>query len=312
MKIIAGFDDFKYPNIKSYFEEMKLTYANVYFITAEEACEWNISKEKFIIRNSFSFSKENCEQKLVFFQDNLKEGNFEIICLELRNQDGRLFFTKIAPEILRFTDSNTLLRLIDENLATREKFTAENYKLNLVLNTYSVDELKEISKIPDLDYNQWNFIGNSYRHHQEFELAENAYQKSIELNPVNAEPYSNLLSLYISFKKYDNYENIYSSGMANAYPKYQIIYQDGRYQYLEEDYDMAYSAALSVLTAKQMEDEGAWILGVMSLLKMSENETDITQKAEYYMEAKEMLSKGLVVYRDSNDLKELKEIFEDE
>jgi hypothetical protein len=79
---------------------------------------------------------------------------------------------------------------------------------------------------------------------------------------------------------------------------------------IKVDYDMAFSAALSVLTSKQMQDEGAWVLGVYALLGMSENSTDDEQTVEYYNQAKEMLRRGLFVFPNSESIKNLSKMFE--
>jgi tetratricopeptide (TPR) repeat protein len=184
----------------------------------------------------------------------------------------------------------------------------EEYQMQLVMNQYQPKELEEMQEKFILKANHWNLFGNSFRYYEKYEEAENAYLQSVELDPNNEEPYGNLLSLYIQTDNYENYENVYQKGTKNANPQDFIIYQDGRYQYHQGDYDMAFSAALSVLTSKQMQDEGAWILGVRALMGMGDNERDKEKSLEHYSQAIDMLKKGLFVFPESKGLKQLKEM----
>ncbi len=182
----------------------------------------------------------------------------------------------------------------------------EAYQVQILMNQFSVEQLKKLTQDYTLLAHHWNLIANSYKQFQEYDLAEKAYLKAIELDKTNEDHYGNLLALYIKTDNYTNYENIYSAGMANANPRSYIVLKDGMYHYKQKNYDMAHSAALSVLTAKQMQDENAFILAVTSLFSWAleiENKEEVYEK---FMEGIEMLRLGLIVFPNSEHLNSIK------
>lgn len=188
----------------------------------------------------------------------------------------------------------------------------ESEQMPVLMNQYKPEEMENMLDKYILKAHHWNLFGNSFRNYEKYEQAENAYLKAIELDPKNEEPYGNLLSLYILTESYDNYESVYQKGMQNANPQDFIVLQDGRYQYKKGNYDMAYSAALSVLTSKNMQDEAAWVLGVNALSSMAANETNDDNKTdEYYNQAKEMHSRALFVFPNSESIKNLLKMFDE-
>ena len=183
----------------------------------------------------------------------------------------------------------------------------EELQLQIVLNMLSVAELLEITKKYELKAHHWNLIANSYKQFQEYYLAEKAYLQAIELDPTNEEPYGNLMALYLTTNNYSNYENLYSAGMANANPRSYIVLKDGLYQYKhKKNYDMAHSAALSVLTAKKMQDEDAFILAVSALFSWGLECENQNEGYDKFMEGIEMLRRGLIVFPNSEHLNTIK------
>lgn len=193
--------------------------------------------------------------------------------------------------------------------STKPNFPQE-LQIQIALNLLDKNALMELLEKYRLEAIHWNLIAICFRNFQEYDLAEQSYLNAIDIDPTNAEPYSNLMSLYIHTKSFHNYENIYQAGMANSHPKYYIVFQDGRYQFNKGRYEMAYSAALEVLTASKMQDEYSWILGVSALLKMAEEETDEEKAEKIIEEAKIMLERGLYVFPNSNELNKMKQVFE--
>ncbi len=308
--------DGKYPKLKAYLENQKINKCPVFFITQEEIDKWNVSKETIVYYQTITFNKESCSHILEIIKKSgevdLEQYKFTIETLELNYSNSQLYFSNLTPDMLRYTNSNSLLSAIEESLPDDNDVNNSDVQMKLATNSYSIDEVIKISKLDNLNYNTWNLIGNSFRYYEKYDLAESAFLKSIELKKDNAEPYSNLQSLYLKIEDFEMYEDIYQKGMANAYPKYYIVYQDGRYQYQKGNYEMAYSAALEVLTAAKMQDEGAWILGVLSNFNMAREAENEEQKIEYYNQANDMLEKGLIVYPESAELKRLKsKYFED-
>lgn len=315
----SSFKAENYPQLSKYLIENNLTELEFNFILVEEKAKYDIWDKKYILNSTIAFdlfykkeiidyiveTEPNCTPHLMTHTLYLDGGYFRIGSIPIAN--------------LNTYNSNTLLNLLEQLSASlflvkdnpRGSISSET-ETKLALNLLSFKELNDLIANEILNANQWNLIANSYRYQEKYDLAEAAYLKAIELDPKNEEPYGNLLSLYILTENFANYEDIYSDGMRNASPKNFIVYQDGRYQYQTGDYDMAYSAALSVLTAKQMQDEGAWILGVLSSFNMAREAENDEKKLEFYNQANDMLEKGLIVYPESAELIRLKsKYFED-
>ena len=71
------------------------------------------------------------------------------------------------------------------------------------------DQLLNMLNDDTLDAMELNTVGNAFRSFDEYELAEKAFLKSIELNPSYDAPYAHLISLYAKLNKFDLGEDIY-------------------------------------------------------------------------------------------------------
>lgn len=179
-------------------------------------------------------------------------------------------------------------------------------QIKIALNTFTSEQLNEIKEKYILNEYHSNIIGLSYRKLGNYEMAEQLYLNAIKLKPDYEEPYGNLMSLYITLEKWDMYEDIYNKGIINAPSNSFIIYQDGRYQFFIGNYEMAYKAALSVLNQENKQNESAFILGLKSLLKLS-NTNNIEDKGKYLAEARLLLEKALTIFPKSIELIKIKE-----
>jgi tetratricopeptide (TPR) repeat protein len=184
----------------------------------------------------------------------------------------------------------------------------ESYQAGLILNEYDKDQLLEIINKYHLNSHHWNLLGTAFRNLKEDSLsAENAYKEAIEKHPEYDEPYGNLLSLYIAQEKFDLFEHVFRQGMKNASKKSFIIYQDGRLAFMKGNFNQSLMAAMSILIDEEMKNEGAYVLGIHSLLSM----LDIEKSAEKnFNEALKMWKMDISVFPDSESLIQLSIHFE--
>lgn len=137
-------------------------------------------------------------------------------------------------------------------------------------------------------------------------MAEKSYLNAIEIKPDYEEPYGNLMSLYIFLKRWDSLESIYQSGISNASSHSFIIFQAGRYQFYLGNYELSYNAALKVIQEDKLDNEQAFILGIKSLIKLTES-TNKQDKKTLFVETSILLDKALNHFPNSIDLIQLKE-----
>lgn len=191
--------------------------------------------------------------------------------------------------------------VIMNNIIKKSKIPHE-YQVLIAIGHFSVVELQELSEIYDLDAENWNLVGLSYRNYEEYELAEDAHLKAIEIDSSNEEAYSNLQSLYLLQNKWQDYENIYNLGMKNCNTQSFIIYQDGRYHYQLGNYETAYITALSVLASDNLHNEDAFVLGIKAKLAQYYVIESDNISNECLETAFEMLKKGLFMFPNSVEL----------
>lgn len=189
-------------------------------------------------------------------------------------------------------------------------FPPEN-QVNFLIGKYNKDELLEIIDKYSLESHHLNLIGNAFRAINEFDLAEHAFFKSIELMPEYDEPYGNLISLYIIQEKYDQCEDVYLKGMKSATKKSFIIFQDGRLAFIKRNFDQSLMAARTVLMDENMDYEPAFILAIHSLLSLIKEGKGENIK-NYCSEASETWQTGINKFPQSDDLKQLSKYFIDE
>jgi tetratricopeptide (TPR) repeat protein len=184
----------------------------------------------------------------------------------------------------------------------------EEYQVRIALNEFRKEQLIDIINKYILKSHHVNLIGLAFRNLKEFNLAEKNYLEAIELSPEYDEPYGNLLSLYITQKKYELCENIYRKGMNNANKKSSIMYQDGRLAFIKGNFEQSLLAARSILIDENMNDEAAFVLAVHSLLSLIKQQKD-TEKN--FNEAVKMWEMGISIFSESQSLKELSKHFKD-
>lgn len=184
----------------------------------------------------------------------------------------------------------------------------EEYQVRIALNEFRKEQLIDIINKYILKSHHLNLIGLAFRNLKEFDLAEKNYLEAIELSPEYDEPYGNLLSLYITQKKYELCENIYRKGMNNANKKSSIMYQDGRLAFVKGNFEQSLLAARSILIDENMNDEAAFVLAIHSLLSLIKQQKD-TEKN--FNEAVKMWEMGISIFSESQSLKELSKHFKD-
>ncbi|MDR2970781.1 MAG: hypothetical protein LBU83_02455 [Bacteroidales bacterium] len=203
---------------------------------------------------------------------------------------------------------NFFKRLFAENNEKQEKQPMPpEYQIKIVVGQFNKKQLLDIQDNYILQANHFDLIGTAFRNLEEYELAEKAYFKAIELKADYEDPYSNLMSLYILQKKYDHCEAIYRKGMDNSSDsKSSIVYQDGRLMFVKGNYEMAFRAAQSVLNVEQLEHEGAFVLAIHALLSLigegKETESTISQAVQLW-------KVGVSKFPKSQPLKELAHFF---
>ena len=183
-------------------------------------------------------------------------------------------------------------------------------QVNFLTGKYSKEQLLQIMDNYMLEATHLNLIGNAFRALYEFNLAEQAFNKSIELSPEYDEPYGNLLSLYILQKKYELFEDVYLKGMESAVKKSFIIFQDGRLAFIMGNFEQSLMAAREVMIEEDFNDEPAFILAIHSLLSLIK--ADKGDVAGYCKEAAETWQTGIKKFPQSDDLKHLSKYFIDE
>lgn len=179
-------------------------------------------------------------------------------------------------------------------------------QIKIVLNAFSLEEMNEIEGKYYLNEYHWNILGLSYRKINNYEMAEKSYLNAIELKPDYEEPYGNLMSLYILLERWNSYEDIYAKGISKASTTSFIIYQDGRFQFQIGNYDVAYNAALTILQQEKMHSEPAYVLGIKSLIKLSES-ASIEVRGKFFAESALLLDRALNMFPNSVDLIKIKE-----
>lgn len=200
--------------------------------------------------------------------------------------------------------SNTKFELLNDTQEGRidDSCLPIEYQVLLSINGFSLNEMNVITETYNLDSDGWNLIGLAYRDMQRFPLAEEAFEKSIQINPKNPKPYENLLSLYLLTKNFHNYVKTIQFGKANSVPNSYILYQYGRYKYYKRNYEQAKQIALSAISENVRQYEELWLLAIFSLLKLSLKSKDNFAHIE---QAKAMLVEALELFPDSELLTSL-------
>jgi tetratricopeptide (TPR) repeat protein len=234
--------------------------------------------------------------------------------------NGREFYiNKTGKEVTPLQDNKTehffdgLASAKSSSNKSKEKqpFPPE-YQMKIFMNQFNREQLLDILNDYILQGNHYDLIGTSFRNLGEYDLSEKAYLRAIELSPELENPYANLLSLYILQDKYWLCDEIYHKGMrnvTNANAQSAIVFQDGRLQFAKGNYQLALSAARSVLNVEKFQHEGAFVLALHSLLSLIKQEEDVSDNCD---EAIKLWTIGISIFSESEELKELSKYFTDE
>ena len=170
------------------------------------------------------------------------------------------------------------------------------------------DQLLNMLDDHTLSAMELNSVGNAFRNLDEYELAEKAFLKSIELNPSYDAPYAHLISLYAKLNKFDLCEEIYQKGSKNATKKTYIMYHDGRLRFLQEDYKGSLMAGRCILIDDQWQNEEAIGMVIESLLMLIKNKQSENPAIDL-QEAYEAWKRGLILFPNSQELLRYSKMF---
>jgi tetratricopeptide (TPR) repeat protein len=187
------------------------------------------------------------------------------------------------------------------NSSSKKESLPEVYSESISFDYFPIEELTGLPKKYFLTDHHWMLLGDAYRNKKEYDLAEDAYKKAIDMKPENEQYYVKLLSFCIAQGKHKLFEDTYFKGMKNAGNKNSIIYMKGRLFFIQGNYGQALDSVNTMLTSSQIDDEFVYVLGVESLVNLAIETSDNKKQAEYIKIAKDMLQQGLSeCYRDFN------------